>query len=106
MLIQILLFIMALLLLVIGYFLIFKTTIALQLLKPKEDLASVLSDYGKFFVIGGILGIVCTFIFLQHKNHPLCYIYLHSKTKKEICHNISIIFLSFLLKKKRKPHLI
>ena len=50
MLIQILLFIMASLLLVIGYFLIFKTTIALQFLKPKEDLASVLSDYGKFFV--------------------------------------------------------
>ncbi|HJD15480.1 MAG TPA: hypothetical protein IAA34_05285 [Candidatus Enterococcus stercoripullorum] len=62
MLIQILLFIMALLLLVIGYFLIFKTTIALQFLKTKEDLASVLSDYGKFFVIGGILGIVCTFM--------------------------------------------
>ena len=48
MLIQILLFIMASLLLVIGYFLIFKTTITLQFLKPKEDLASVLSDYGKF----------------------------------------------------------
>ena len=60
MLIQILLFIMASLLLVIGYFLIFKTTIALQFLKPKEDLASVLSDYGKFFVICGILKIAYT----------------------------------------------
>ncbi|CAI3436083.1 hypothetical protein [Enterococcus cecorum] len=72
MLIQILLFIMALLLLVIGYFLIFKTTIALQFLKPKEDLASVLSDYGKFFVIGGILGIVCTF--MNDRFFSICFI--------------------------------
>lgn len=72
MLIQILLFIMALLLLVIGYFLIFKTTIALHFLKPKEDLASVLSDYGKFFVICGILGIVCTF--MNDRFFSICFI--------------------------------
>ncbi|CAI3342522.1 hypothetical protein CIRMBP1255_00943 [Enterococcus cecorum] len=72
MLIQILLFIMASLLLVIGYFLIFKTTIALQFLKPKEYLASVLSDYGKFFVIGGILGIVCTF--MNDRFFSVCFI--------------------------------
>lgn len=72
MLIQILLFIMALLLLVIGYFLIFKTTIALQFLKPKEDLVSILSDYGKFFVICGILGIVCTF--MNDRFFSICFI--------------------------------
>lgn len=72
MLIQILLFIMASLLLVIGYFLIFKTTITLQFLKPKEDLATVLSDYGKFFVIGGILGIVCTF--MNDRFFSICFI--------------------------------
>ena len=72
MLIQILLFIMALLLLVIGYFLVFKTNVVLQFLSSKDDLASVLSDYGKFFIIGGILGVICTF--MNDRFFSICFI--------------------------------
>lgn len=72
MLIPILLFIMAMLLLVIGYFLIFKTTIILQFLIPKEDLSSILSDYGKIFLICGILGIFC--IFMNNHFFIICFI--------------------------------
>ena len=72
MLIQLLLFIMALLLLVIGYFLVFKTNVVLQFLSSKDDLASVLSDYGKFFIIGGILGVICTF--MNDRFFSICFI--------------------------------
>nr|WP_248628500.1 hypothetical protein [Enterococcus cecorum] len=72
MLIQLLLFIMALLLLVIGYFLVFKTNVVLQFLSSKDDLASVLSDYGKFFIIGGILGVICTF--MNDRFFIICFI--------------------------------
>ena len=72
MLIQLLLFIMALLLLVIGYFLVFKTNVVLQFLSSKDDLASVLSDYGKFFIIGGILGVICTF--MNDRLFSICFI--------------------------------
>ncbi|HJF18985.1 MAG TPA: hypothetical protein K8W13_01495 [Enterococcus columbae] len=57
--IQILLFILAALLLVIGYSLIKKTAIFLAFLKEKEGLDAVLIDYGKFYIVGGILGIAC-----------------------------------------------
>lgn len=72
MLIQLLLFIMALLSLVIGYFLVFKTNVVLQFLSSKDDLASVLSDYGKFFIIGGILGVICTF--MNDRFFSICFI--------------------------------
>ena len=55
MLIQLLLFILSLLLLLIGYCLVFKSNVVLQFLNAKDDLPSILSDYGKFFIIGGIL---------------------------------------------------
>lgn len=57
--IQILLFILSALLLFIGYSLVKKTSIFLAFLKEKEGLDAVLIDYGKFFIVGGILGIVC-----------------------------------------------
>ena len=72
MLIQLLLFIMALLLLVIGYFLVFKTNVVLQFLSSKDDPASVLSNYGKFYIIGGILGAICNF--MNDRFFSICFI--------------------------------
>ena len=72
MLIQLLLFILSLLLLLIGYCLVFKSNVVLQFLNAKDDLPSILSDYGKFFIIGGILGFICTF--MKDRFFSICFI--------------------------------
>ena len=72
MLIQLLLFILSLLLLLIGYCLVFKSNVVLQFLNAKDDLPSILSDYGKFFIIAGILGFICTF--MNDRFFSICFI--------------------------------
>ncbi|HJD15575.1 MAG TPA: hypothetical protein IAA34_05770 [Candidatus Enterococcus stercoripullorum] len=72
MLIQLLLFILSLLLLLIGYCLVFKSNVVLQFLNTKDDLPSILSDYGKFFIIAGILGFICTF--MNDRFFSICFI--------------------------------
>lgn len=72
MLIQLLLFILSLLLLLIGYCLVYKSNVVLQFLNAKDDLPSILSDYGKFFIIAGILGFICTF--MNDRFFSICFI--------------------------------